>query len=74
MPAAEMAAKIAPFLEKNPARVWLVATHYDLGAAPENLRTLVAVIRQRYPGAADFVPPSGTAQGVVFFQPGAEPK
>jgi hypothetical protein len=74
MLAATMAAKIAPFLDKNPTRVWLVATHDTLGAAPENLRTLVAVLRQRYPGAADFAPPGGTAQGVVFYQAGAEPK
>lgn len=73
-PPADMAAKIAPLLKDNPPRVWLVATHYNLGASPENLRTLVAVLRQRYPGTADFAPPGSTALGVVFFQLGAGPK
>ncbi len=70
---AQMAAKIAPALQGHPPRVWLVATHYELGAGQDNLRGLVAALRQQYPGAADFVPPGGTAQGVVFYRPGFEP-
>jgi hypothetical protein len=69
----QLSAKVAPLLATNPQRVWLVATHYELGAGQDNLRALVAVLRSRYPGAADFVPPGGTAQGVVFFRPGPEP-
>ncbi len=72
-PPEKMAANLAPLLAAKPPRIWLVATHYDLGAAPENLKNLIAVLRAAYPGVADFATPGGTALGVVFYQKGQEP-
>jgi hypothetical protein len=70
---AEVAAKLAPLFAEHPARVWLVATHDDLGAAPDNLRAVAAALREKYPGAAYFWPRDANAQGVVYFPAGHAP-
>lgn len=70
---ATLETKVAPVFTGHPARLWLVATHYEVGAGQDNLRGVVAALRRRYPRAADFVPIGGTAQGVVFFAPATPP-
>jgi len=68
--AAEVAVKLAPLFKERPARVWLVTTHDDLSAAPENLRAVAAALRAVYSSAEFFGPANATAQGVVFFPAG----
>ncbi|HTB63239.1 MAG TPA: hypothetical protein VK737_06585 [Opitutales bacterium] len=72
-PPEKMAVNIAPLLAAKPPRLWLVATHDDLGAAPDNLKNLITILRAEYPEVANFAEPNSTALGVVFYQKGQEP-